>query len=101
MAQRPDEMYEISVLSQRTVRESGFAREEIMRMNAEVYEELNRAMERQHGSMAVDDTFVNEEVNNPFKVHQKVKPAISQLIGRAWGQHERDRRLVCVSMRRL
>ena len=48
------------------------------------------------GGRHLRDPVVKEEFNNPFKVHQKVKPGISQLIGQAWEQHERDRRLVSV-----
>jgi hypothetical protein len=38
-----------------------------------------------------------DEFNNPYKLHQDLKPAVGQLVSQAWHQHERDRRLVSAS----
>ena len=40
---------------------------------------------------------MNESFNNPFKVHQQLKPGISQLVTQTWNQHEKDRKLVSAS----
>ena len=38
-----------------------------------------------------------EDMNNPYKIHQTVKPGVGQLIAQAWQQHERDQKLISVS----
>ena len=35
--------------------------------------------------------------NNPYKIHQNVKPGVGQLVAQAWAQHERDRKMVSTS----
>lgn len=35
--------------------------------------------------------------NNPYKIHQNVKPGVGQLVAQAWAQHERDRKMVSAS----
>ena len=40
---------------------------------------------------------MNETFNNPFKVHQELKPGISQLVSQAWDQYVKDRNLVSTS----
>ena len=39
--------------------------------------------------------------NNPWKIHQEVKPGISQMIADAWSKHERDRQLVSKSAKEV
>ena len=39
--------------------------------------------------------------NNPWRIHQNVKPGQAQLIADAWKKHERDRRLVSLSAKEV
>jgi hypothetical protein len=38
---------------------------------------------------------------NPYKLHQELKPGLSQQIAQAWERHERDRRLVSRSTKEV
>ncbi|CAK9032979.1 unnamed protein product, partial [Durusdinium trenchii] len=82
----PDPTYNwsMSVDANMDETEHGWTAAEIRQMKRDYYEE--------------DDP---QLANNPWRIHQNVKPGQAQLIADAWKKHERDRRLVSLSAKEV